>query len=76
MIDLEHVLFIHDKRNGRSKISATILLENLPLDFLSVSIEMNKIVSFHEELGYRMPLVGRLNTKLEELVRRLEEGGE
>jgi len=76
MINLEHVLFIHDRRSGRSKISATILLENLPMDFLSVSIEMSKIVSFHEELGYRMPLVGRLNTKLEDLVRRLEEGEE
>lgn len=73
MINLANILFIHDTRNGRSKISARIQLEGLPLDFLQTSIEMSYIVSHAEELGYRIPLVRRLEMKLEDLIRKIEE---
>ncbi len=73
MINIEHVLFIHDKRNGRSKIAARIQLEGLPLDFMQTSIELSYIVSETEELGYRVPLVRRLEMKLEDLIRKIEE---
>jgi|TARA_R110002167_G_C12363079_1_gene623383 hypothetical protein len=73
MINMESVLFIHDTRNGRSLISARIQLKGLPMDFMQASIQMNYIVSHVEELGYRVPLVRRLEMKLEDLIRKIEE---
>ena len=74
MLPLESVLFIHDTRNGRSLITARIQLENMPLDFLQTSIQINYIVSHQEELGYRIPLLRRLEDKLVDLIEKLEKG--
>jgi hypothetical protein len=43
------------------------------MDFMQASIQMNYIVSHVEELGYRVPLVRRLEMKLEDLIRKIEE---